>query len=83
MIQVFEATAYDKCTKDVSFETYIAEGINGIGEREWCDDQLAPFHLSDNDIHMYFEEGELDGRSFIDTEDFFYLIGEEIVKDDN
>lgn len=83
MVQVFEATAYDKCTKDVSFETYIAEGIDGIGEREWCNDQLAPYHLSDDDIHMYFEEGELDDRSFIDTEDFFYLIGKEIIKDDN
>lgn len=83
MVQVFEATAYDKCTKDMSYETYIAEGINGISEREWCNDQLAPYHLSDDDIHMYFEEGELDDRSFIDTEDFFYLIGEEVIKDDN
>lgn len=83
MVQVFEVTAYDKCTKDVSFDTYIAQGVNGVGEKVWCDDQLAPFHLTDNDIHMYFEEGELDGCSFIDTEDFFYLIGEEIIKDDN
>lgn len=82
MIQVFETTAYDKNTKDVSFETHIVQGMNGIGEREWCDDQLAPYHITDNDVHMYFEEGELDDRAFIDTDEFFYLIGEEITKDE-
>lgn len=79
MIQVFEATAYDKCTRGISFETYIVQGMNGVGEREWCNDQLAPYDITDDEVHMYFDEGELDDRAFIDTEDFFYLIGEEVL----
>ena len=83
MIQVFEATAYDKCTKDVSFETYLVSGLGETDDTQWISEQLKPYNVFEDEVHYYFAEGELDGRSFIDTEDFFYLIGEEIIKDDN
>ena len=82
-MRVFTATCYDKCTKDMSYETYIVQGMSGVGEREWCNDQLAPYHITDDEVHMYFDEGELDDRTFKDTEEFFYLIGDEVIKNDN
>lgn len=83
MIQVFEATAYDKNTKGVSFETYLVSGLGDTNDSAWLNDQLRPYDIYDDEVHMYFAEGELDDRAFIDTDEFFYLIGEEITKDDN
>lgn len=80
MIQVFEATAYDKNTKDVSFETYLVSGLGETDDTQWLNDQLRPYDIYDDEVHMYFAEGELDDRAFIDTDEFFYLIGEEIVR---
>ena len=74
MIRVFTATAYDKCMKDMSYETYIVEGVQ---------DTDNEYGITDDDVHYYFAEGELDDRAYIDTDEFFYLIGEEIIKDDN
>ena len=83
MIRVFTATAYDKCMKDMSYETYIVEGIQDTDNDAWVNDQLAPYGITDDDVHYYFAEGELDDRVYIDTDEFFYLIGGEIIKDDN
>lgn len=83
MIQVFEATAYDKNTKDVSFETYLVSGLGETDDTQWLNDQLRPYDIYEDEVHMYFAEGELDDRVFIDTDEFFYLIGEEITKDDD
>ena len=80
MIQVFEATAYDKNTKSVSFETYLVSGLDDTDNSAWLDDQLRPYGICDDEVHYYFAEGELDDRAFIDTDEFFYLIGEEIVR---
>lgn len=82
MIQVFEATAYDKNTKDVSFETYLVSGLGDTDNSAWLNDQLRPYDIHDDEVHYYFAEGELDDRAFIDTDEFFYLIGEEIIKDE-
>lgn len=83
MIQVFEATAYDKNTKDVSFETYIVSGLDDTDNSAWLNDQLRSYGICDDEVHYYFAEGELDDRAFIDTDEFFYLIGEEIVRKEN
>lgn len=81
MIQVFEATAYDKNTKSVSFETYLVSGLGDTDNSAWLNDQLRPYGVHDDEVHYYFAEGELNDRAFIDTDEFFYLIGEEIIKD--
>ena len=83
MIRVFEATAYDKSTKDVSFETYLVSGLSDTDNSAWLNDQLRPYGVCDDGVHYYFAEGELDDRAFIDTDEFFYLVREEITKDDN
>lgn len=83
MIQVFEATAYDKTTKGVSFETYLVSGLGETGDTQWISEQLKPYDVLEDEVHCYFAEGELDDRAFIDTDEFFYLIGEEIIKDDD
>lgn len=83
MIRVFEATAYDKCTKDWSYETYLVSGLTDTDNLVWVNDQLKPYGITDEDVHYYFEDGALDGRTFKDTDEFFYLLGEEITKGDN
>lgn len=83
MIQVFEATAYDKNTKSVSFETYLVSGLGDTDNSAWLNDQLRPYGIRDDEVHYYFAEGELDDRAFIDTDEFFYLIGEEIMRKEN
>lgn len=83
MIRVFEATAYDKCTKDWSYETYLVSGLTDTDNLVWVNDQLKPYGITDEDVHYYFEDGALDGRTFKDTEEFFYLLGEEITKGDS
>ena len=80
MIRVFEVTAYDKCTKDWSYETYIVSGLTGTNNLEWVNDQLKPYGITDEDVHYYFKDGVLDGCTFKDTDEFFYLFGEEITK---
>lgn len=83
MIQVFEATAYDKNTKSVSFETYLVSGLGETDDTQWINEQLRPYGIHDDEVHYYFAEGELDDRAFIDTDEFFYLIGEEIARKEN
>lgn len=80
-MEVYEATAYDKCDKNRSYETYIAM-TDGAIDTDERDARLAPFGLSDDDIHYYFYwEDDLGNRGYIDTDEFFYLIGKEIIKD--
>lgn len=83
MIRVFEVTAYDKNTKDVSFETYLVSGLGETDDTQWISEQLKQYDVFEDEVHYYFAEGELDDRAFIDTDEFFYLIGEEIIKDGN
>ena len=83
MIQVFEATAYDKNTKGISFETYLVSGLGETDDTQWISEQLKPYDVFEDEVHYYFAEGELDDRAFIDTDEFFYLIGEEIVRKEN
>ena len=81
MIQVFEATAYDKNTKGISFETYLVSGLGEADDPQWISEQLKPYDVFEDEVHYYFADGELDDRAFIDTDEFFYLIGEEIARD--
>lgn len=78
MIDVYEATAYDKCAKDSSYETYIVCGIADTDNEAWVNDQLKPYGITDDDVHYYLPEGELDGRAYYDTDEFFYLIGDRV-----
>lgn len=77
MIRVFEATAYDKSTRHASYETYIVSGLTDTDNLVWVNDQLKPYGITDDDVHCYFEDGALDGRTFKDTDEFFYVFGEE------
>lgn len=82
-MEVYRATAYDKCAKDWSYETYIAMADGGLDTDE-LDARLKPFGLNDDDIHYYFNwEDDLGNRGYIDTDEFFFLIGEEVIKNDN
>ena len=83
MIRVFEATAYDKSTNGISFETYLVSGLGETDDTQWISEQLKPYDVLEDEVHYYFAEGELDDRAFIDTDEFFYLIREEITRDDN
>lgn len=83
MIRVFDATAYDKEMKNLSYDTYIVSGITDTNNRIWVNDQLKPYGITDEDVHYYFTEDELDDCAYKDTDEFFYLIGEEVFKDDN
>lgn len=78
MIRVFEAEAYDKCTRDMHYTTYVVSGLTDTDNLVWVNDQLKPYGITDDDVHYYFEEGALDGRTFKDTGEFFYLLGEEL-----
>lgn len=82
-MRVFTATCYDKCTKDMSYETYIVQGVDDdvMTEPQILKEILKPYGITDDDVHMFFEDGELDDRVFKDTEEFFYLIGDEVIAD--
>ena len=82
MVQVYEATAYDKNEKNVSFETHLACGLGETDDTMWLNDKLRPYCLTDDDIHYYFGDGEIAGCAYVDTPEFFYLIGEEIIPDE-
>lgn len=78
MIRVFAVTAYDKETKDWSYDTYVVSGLTDTENITWVNDQLKPFDIMDEDVHYYFEDGALDGRTFKDTDEFFYVIHREL-----
>ncbi len=78
IVEVFTATAYDKCMKDLSYETYIVSGITDTENEAWVNDQLKPFGITDEDVHYFVPEGELDDRAYYDTEEFFYLLGDRV-----
>lgn len=78
MIKVFEATVYDKYNDDKTYETYIVSGIEKTSDVNLINHLLKPFGVTDEDIHYYFADGELDNKVCKDTEEFFYILGEEL-----
>lgn len=76
-MRVFNATAYDKYQKNVSFPTYLVEGVQDTDNDTWVNDQLAPYGITDDDVHYYFGDGEIDDCEYVDTPEFFYTIGYE------
>lgn len=74
-MKVYEATVIDKeaGAEPISYESYVAVGKGDDMERQ------VPAPYTDEDIHYYFSEGEFkpkDGE--IETEEFKYLIGEQV-----
>ena len=78
MTRVYKATAYDKEAKDFYFETYIVSGIEDTDNEKWVNAMLDLFNITDEDVHYYFPDWYLDGRKYVDTDEFFYVIEEEL-----
>lgn len=64
------------------FESYIAEWDfwEATDDVEAIDKMLAPYGLTDDNIHKYFGVGELGGRNVMSDDEFIWEIIEEIPK---
>ena len=78
---VYEATVIDKCAgaEPISYESYVAVGTDEEIHKNPVELERALGRLTDEDVHYYFTEDEfkpVDGE--IETEEFKYLIGEQL-----
>lgn len=78
-MKVYEATVYDKCDNDgMSYESHIAIA----NDLEEYDMHIKDYGITDDDVHFVFlPHDNVEGKSEIETDEFKYLIGKEIIKD--